>query len=106
MISTHILDTHLGKPAAGVTIQLFDAKHQLIGQGVTDQDGRLKDFGISTFISGEYQLEFAIAPYFAAKNLATFFPKVCICFFIAQENEHYHIPLLISPYAYSTYRGS
>ncbi|MEB3753140.1 hydroxyisourate hydrolase [Acinetobacter sp. MD2(2019)] len=106
MISTHILDTNLGKPASGVTIQLYDAAHQLIGQGVTDQDGRLKDFGLETLVAGEYQLEFAVAPYFAAQNVSTFFPKVCICFFIANANEHYHIPLLISPYAYSTYRGS
>lgn len=107
MISTHILDTHLGKPAAAVAVKLFDAtNHQLLGQGQTDADGRLKDFGLTEITVGEYQLEYEIAPYFAAKQLDTFFPKVCIQFHVGQADEHYHVPLLISPFAYSTYRGS
>ena len=106
MISSHILDTHLGRPAHDVVIKLYDAQHNLLGHAQTNQDGRVSDFGLQSLPVGEYQLEFEIAAYFAAQNISTFFPKVCICFFIAQENEHYHIPLLISPYAYSTYRGS
>ena len=106
MISTHILDTNLGKPAHNVAIKLYNAQHHLLGQGLTDQDGRIKDFGVQTLPVGEYQLEFEIAPYFEAQHTTTFFPKVCICFSITQTNQHYHIPLLISPYAYSTYRGS
>ncbi|MFT4020393.1 MAG: hydroxyisourate hydrolase [Acinetobacter sp.] len=107
MISTHILDTHLGKPAANVRVRLFDTQqHTLLGQGLTDADGRLKDFGMSALQIGEYQLEFDIAPYFNALNLDTFFPKVCIQFYVADADAHYHVPLLISPFAYSTYRGS
>lgn len=107
MISTHILDTHLGKPAAAVTVKLFNAEnHTLLGQGQTDADGRLKDFGLTNFLVGEYQLEYDIAPYFAAKQLDTFFPKVCIQFHVHNPQEHFHVPLLISPFAYSTYRGS
>ncbi|MHA3083282.1 hydroxyisourate hydrolase [Acinetobacter sp. ANC 5383] len=107
MISTHILDTHLGKPAAAVTVKLFEAaSHKLLGQGQTDVDGRLKDFGLTAITAGEYQLEYEILPYFASKQLETFFTKVCIQFYVADPQEHYHVPLLISPFAYSTYRGS
>lgn len=107
VISTHILDTHLGKPAAAVNVKLFEAaSHKLLGQGQTDADGRLKDFGLTVIAAGEYQLEYEILPYFASKQLETFFPKVCIQFYVADPQEHYHVPLLISPFAYSTYRGS
>ncbi|MBF7681841.1 hydroxyisourate hydrolase [Acinetobacter sp. B5B] len=109
MISTHILDTSCGKPASGVHVKLFDAHtHTLIGQGHTDADGRLKDFVTTKHVltTGAYQLEYDILPYFQARQQDTFFPKVCLQFYIANLNEHYHIPLLMSPYAYSTYRGS
>ncbi|MBF7688238.1 hydroxyisourate hydrolase [Acinetobacter rathckeae] len=109
MISTHILDTNRGKPASGVQVKLFDANtHSLIGQGITDTDGRLKDFNVGehVFTEGAYQLEYDILPYFKALKQDTFFPKVCLQFYIANVTEHYHVPLLISPYAYSTYRGS
>ena len=107
MISTHILDTNLGKPAADVEVKLFHAAtHELIATATTNQDGRVSDFGITDFAKGAYQLEFEIAPYFSAKQVKTFLPRVCIQFFIEDINQHYHIPLLISPFAYSTYRGS
>ncbi len=107
MISTHILDTNLGKPAAQVEVKLFHAAtHELIATATTNQDGRVSDFEINDLSEGTYQLEFEIAPYFASQEVKTFFPRVCIQFFIEDINQHYHIPLLISPYAYSTYRGS
>lgn len=107
MISTHILDTNLGKPAANVEVKLFHAEtHELLVTATTNPDGRVSDFGIADFAEGAYQLEFEIAPYFSSQQVKTFFPRVCIQFFIEDINQHYHIPLLISPFAYSTYRGS
>ncbi len=75
MISTHILDTNLGKPAADVEVKLFHAAtHELIATATTNQDGRVSDFGITDFAEGAYQLEFEIAPYFSSQQVKTFFP--------------------------------
>ena len=107
MISTHILDTALGRPASGVLVRLYDQDGQLLGQAqTTDQDGRIKDFGYSDFKAEHYSLEFETASYFEKLSCATFFPKAVIHFSIVDPEQHYHIPLLISPFAYSTYRGS
>lgn len=108
MISTHILDTHLGKPAAKVEVKLLDANGQVLAIAQTNSDGRVPvpDFGLESITTGDYSIEFAIKPYFDAQGLATFFPKAVIHFNIPDATQHYHIPLLISPFAYSTYRGS
>ncbi len=106
MISSHILDTHLGKPATDVVIKLFDAQEQLIAESKTNNDGRVADFNLSEIQTGQYRLVFYTADYFNRFDLDTFFPKVVIDFFVNDINQHYHIPLLISPFAYSTYRGS
>lgn len=106
MISTHILDTALGRPASGVLVSLYDQNGQRLAQAQTDQDGRIKDFGYSDFKAQHYSLEFETASYFEKQSCATFFPKAVIHFSIVDPEQHYHIPLLISPYAYSTYRGS
>lgn len=108
MISSHILDTHLGQPARGVETKLFKADGELLATALTNQDGRVlaADFGLTQLEVGDYFMEFATQPYFAHKQLATFFPKVVIYFSIHDASQHYHIPLLISPFAYSTYRGS
>jgi len=108
MISTHILDTHLGKPAADVEVKLMDARGQLLATASTNSDGRVlvPDFGLYSMHAGDYCIEFATKAYFDAKGLATFFPKAVIHFSILDAAQHYHIPLLISPFAYSTYRGS
>ncbi|ELW77891.1 MULTISPECIES: hydroxyisourate hydrolase [Acinetobacter] len=106
MISSHILDTHLGKPAIDVVIKLFDAQEQLIAESKTNNDGRVADFNLSEIQTGQYHLVFYTADYFNRFDLDTFFPKVVIYFSINDINQHYHIPLLISPFAYSTYRGS
>lgn len=108
MISTHILDTHLGKPASNVEIKLFSANGGLLATAFTNEDGRVlaNDFGLDSIQVGDYSLEFATKSYFSAKNLDTFFPKAVIHFSIGNTEQHYHIPLLISPFAYSTYRGS
>lgn len=80
MISTHILDTNLGKPAAQVEVKLFHAEtHELIATATTNPDGRVGDFEITDFAAGAYQLEFEIAPYFSSQQIKTF-PRVCIQF--------------------------
>jgi len=106
MISTHILDTHLGKPAVSVAIKLFAEDGTLLGQALTNTDGRVSDFGLSEFKTGAYSLEFSTATYFESMGLETFFPKAVIHFYVKDASQHFHIPLLISPFAYSTYRGS
>jgi len=106
MISTHILDTNLGQPAGNVLIKLFNAQGSLLGEASTNADGRVTDFGLTEFEAGEYSLEFATSAYFDVLGLETFFPKAVIHFQVKDASQHYHIPLLISPFAYSTYRGS
>lgn len=106
MISTHILDTNLGKPARNVSILLFNEAGTLLAEAKTNADGRISDFGIQDFVVGNYYLEFKIADYFKTLGSNTFFPKAVIHFSILDLEQHYHIPLLISPFAYSTYRGS
>ncbi len=108
MISTHILDTHLGQPAAHVEIKLYSGDGQLLASALTNLDGRVSavDFALEHIYIGDYSLEFATQAYFSEKNIETFFPKAVIHFSIRDIDQHYHIPLLISPFAYSTYRGS
>jgi 5-hydroxyisourate hydrolase len=108
MISTHILDTNLGKPAANVEIKLFSASGELLATAFTNQDGRVlaPDFALESIEVADYSIEFSIKPYFDAQQVDTFFPKAVIHFSITNVDQHYHIPLLISPFAYSTYRGS
>jgi 5-hydroxyisourate hydrolase len=98
-LSTHVLDTAAGRPAAGVAIELR-REGELIAEVVTDGDGRASfaDTG-----SGEFELLFAIGSYFGEKP---FLDRIPIRFRITDEGAHYHVPLLVSPWAYSTYRGS
>ena len=106
-ISTHVLDTSLGKPAAGVHVTLR-RDDSLIGSGVTDDDGRVRDLleKGSSLGEGDYTLSFSVADYFASSKRAAFYGDIQINFRIASESAHYHVPLLLSPFGYSTYRGS
>ena len=108
MISSHILDTHLGRPASNVEVKLFSASGELLAVAKTNSDGRVTaaDFGLDQIDVAEYSIEFMTQAYFSAQNIPTFFPKAVIHFSVTDAHQHYHIPLLISPYAYSTYRGS
>lgn len=108
MISSHILDTTLGQPAPNVIVKLFNDRGQLLAEANTNQDGRVTaaDFALTDILAGDYSLEFATQSYFKQQNIQTFFPKAVIHFSILDPVQHYHIPLLISPFAYSTYRGS
>lgn len=105
LITTHILDNSTGRPAAGVAVVLAQAQGPELARGTTDDDGRVGELGPQSLEPGIYQLTFHTGPYFADHDVETFFPEVTITFEVGTE-EHYHVPLLLSPYAYSTYRGS
>jgi 5-hydroxyisourate hydrolase len=123
-ITTHVLDTALGKPAAGVPVSLSlesatdgDATKRTfveIGRGVTDADGRIKNLmPAGSLIAATYRITFDTGAYFAAQGTKAFFPSVSIVFQIPDDGpagsvttSHYHVPLLLSPFGYSTYRGS
>jgi len=111
-LSTHVLDATTGRPAAGVEIRLErgeDGGWAPASRGQTDADGRLRlagDGGRTEFEPGVYRITFGTGSYFAARGAASFYPEVTITFEITDRDEHYHVPLLLSPYAYSTYRGS
>ncbi|MGX1750097.1 hydroxyisourate hydrolase [Glutamicibacter protophormiae] len=108
-ITTHILDTGTGRPSSGVKATL-EAKTasgwQEIGSGITDADGRIKNLGPTQVEAGHYRVSFEIGDYFGKQGTESFFPGVTIDFYVNNVDEHYHVPLLISPFAYSTYRGS
>jgi 5-hydroxyisourate hydrolase len=111
-VTTHILDTTTGKPGAGIPVVLERKTHsagwQAIGEGITDVDGRINDF-LSTrdaFLPGHYRLIFETGPYFLLSNIECFFPQVTISFVVKDPMQHFHVPLLLSPFGYSTYRGS
>jgi len=110
MITTHVLDTALGKPGKNIAIELERSEHgewKLIGGGVTDDDGRLRTLTPAGPVEpGTYRIRFQTAAYFAAHHQGGFFPVVEIQFTVADGAQHYHVPLLVSPYGYSTYRGS
>ncbi|MEV0085722.1 hydroxyisourate hydrolase [Saccharopolyspora sp. NPDC050642] len=108
-VTTHVLDAARGAPAAGVAIRLEAAKGtdwNSIASGRTDDDGRIKDLGPDRLEAGDYRLTFETGEYFDSQGVATFYPQVQITFRIADPAQHYHVPLLLSPFAFSTYRGS
>ncbi len=104
-ISTHVLDATTGCPAANVAVTLTDAAGVVLAAGSTDDDGRIGDLDAGE-VHGTCRLHFDTASYFAAKAITGFYPEVVIAFEIADPARAYHVPLLLSPYAYSTYRGS
>jgi 5-hydroxyisourate hydrolase len=109
-LSTHVLDTSLGRPAAGVRIRLERvgvADHTTIGAGTTDANGRLADLVTpQAFTAATYRLRFDVAEYFARTGRSSLFPEVAVIFAVSDGDEHYHIPVLLSPFGYTTYRGS
>lgn len=111
-ITTHVLDTSIGRPAAGVGVRLeyldADGTWCAAGHGTTGADGRLGTLVGSgvPLAAGSYRLTFATAAYFTGRSVASFYPQVVVEFTIADGDAHYHVPLLISPFGYSTYRGS
>src|SRR5580692_9293796 len=109
-ITTHILDTSLGRPAAGVHVELHEESEEgwkPVGEGRTDANGRCNTLtGDEPPESGTYRLLFHTASYFQAQNRETFYPEIQVIFEVNDPRQHFHVPLLISPFGYSTYRGS
>ncbi|MFK4106086.1 hydroxyisourate hydrolase [Streptomyces sp. NPDC019531] len=123
-VSTHILDTSVGRPAGGVAVRLTarsgrDADWQTLGGSATDADGRCKDLPALPEGTTHVRLDFEVEPYFLKKQAdaqqdapanrdsgaGVFFPEVAITFAV-RPGEHYHVPLLLNPFGYSVYRGS
>ena len=110
-ITTHVLDTALGRPAAGVSVRLSRIdpddtdQSSVLADAVTDDDGRVADLGPDQVPAGTYQLRFGTAAYYAATGQECFYPQVSVTFAVT-DRRHHHVPLLLSPFAYSTYRGS
>lgn len=103
-LSTHVLDTAAGRPATGVTVALEATDGTVLAEGVTDADGRVGALA-DDLPAGDLRLRFDTGGWYAARGEATFYPEVVVAFTVAQD-EHHHVPLLLSPYGYSTYRGS
>lgn len=116
MITTHVLDTAAGRPGRGIAIELERAQPAepgaapawtAVGAGTTDDDGRLRTLTPAGPVEpGTYRIRFATGAYLAALGTPGFFPVVEIQFTVADGAQHYHVPLLLSPFGYSTYRGS
>ena len=104
-LSTHVLDTSRGRPAAGIRVSLQSTNGGDFGEGVTDADGRIPSFAPERLGSGDYRLRFDTASYFTQLGITGFYPEVVVTFTV-EGDEHYHVPLLLNPYGYSTYRGS
>ena len=110
-ITTHVLDTARGRPAAGVPVTLESkagGDWRVVGRGLTDADGRLRDLLPEGFelAEGDYRLTFDAGAYFAAQGAEGFYTEVTVTFVVRDAASHHHVPLLLSPYGYSTYRGS
>lgn len=105
-VTTHVLDTAQGCPAQGVPVRLERADGRVLATAATDTDGRIQDLGPQEVPAGTYRLVFGTASYFASTGEQGFFPEVTITFAITDPTQHHHVPLLLSPYGYSTYRGS
>ena len=105
-VTTHVLDAALGLPAAGIAVALSGPTGEMFATGTTDADGRITQLGPDVLPAGDYRLEFEVGPYFSAAGRRAFYPRVTIDFIVTDVDEHYHVPVLLSPFAYSTYRGS
>ncbi len=110
-ITTHVLDTSLGKPAAGLAVVLERRQGggwQRVNSAVTGADGRTPELlpPSATIAPGTFRLVFDTGAYFRAQGVAAFYPEVAVAFEIQNPTEHHHVPLLLSPFGYSTYRGS
>lgn len=104
-LSTHVLDATTGRPAVGVGVTLTDAAGATLARGATNDDGRIPALG-DQLAAGVYRLRFDTAAYFASQGVTGFYPEIVIAFEIVDPASHHHVPVLLSPFAYSTYRGS
>jgi len=107
-LSSHILDLQHGLPGHGLEVSVFSFEPRvLLASGISDVDGRIREWSPSLLLKpGTYLASFDTGAWFATQQQATLYPKVEICFTVSAGQSHYHIPLLLSPFGYSTYRGS
>lgn len=108
-ISTHILDTTRGRPASGVDVTLERAAPlgwTALATGTTDADGRVKPLLTASPELGTYRITFHVAPYFQRQGIEAFYPEISVTFAVKNSGEHFHVPLLLNPFGFSTYRGS
>jgi 5-hydroxyisourate hydrolase len=109
-LSTHVLDANSGRPAPNVALTLHRRAEtgtwEPVGEGVTDDDGRCRTLAPEGLRAAIYRLEFDTGAYFVATGQKGFYPEVSIVFEVTEPTRHHHVPLLLSPFAYSTYRGS
>lgn len=103
-LSTHVLDTAHGRPAAGVAVTLETTDGTVLAEAVTDADGRIGDLA-ADLPAGDLRLHFDTGAWYAARDEVAFYPEVVVAFTVA-DDRHHHVPLLLSPFGYSTYRGS
>jgi len=110
MITTHVLDIALGVPAVGMTVILEIRQANdwsPVGRGTTDAKGRVSTLTDGPLAPGTYRLTFDLGAYHKAQGLAVpFFPEAKVTFNVRDTKEHYHVPLVISPFGYNTYRGT
>jgi 5-hydroxyisourate hydrolase len=104
-LSTHVLDTSVGRPAAEVRVTLESPAGTVVGEGVTDADGRVSAIGPTPLAAGDYRLRFDTGSYHQQRGVSAFYPEVVVTFSV-EGDEHFHVPLLLNPFGYSTYRGS
>ena len=110
-LSTHVLDATSGRPAAGMAVRLERVDGppggvvEVVASAVTDADGRVASLA-ADLGAGVYQVVFDTGGYFAGRGVTAFYPRVAVTFSVDGPQQHYHVPLLLSPFAYSTYRGS
>jgi 5-hydroxyisourate hydrolase len=99
-----------GSPAAGLEVTLSrreaDGDWKVVGQAVTDAEGRVRELTEDDLVAGDYRLEFATQPYFARSGLSAFYPEVAVVFSLDDAAGHVHVPLLLSPFGYTTYKGT
>jgi 5-hydroxyisourate hydrolase len=105
-VTTHVLDAARGRPASGVRVRLLGPDGAVLASAVTDDDGRVRELGPERLDAGTYRVEIDTAAYFAATGQRGFYPEVVVAFAVTGPDEHHHVPLLLSPFAYTTYRGS
>jgi 5-hydroxyisourate hydrolase len=108
-LSTHVLDATNGRPATNVAVTLhlrIDDRWEPVGGGVTDEDGRCRELTPVGLQAATYRLTFDTGTYFSKSGQTGFYPEVSIVFEVTEPTRHHHVPLLLSPFAYSTYRGS
>lgn len=110
-ISTHVLDLATGRPAAGLAVRLerraADGSWRILGEHTTDADGRVRDLvGAAGAAAGVHRLTFLTGPYLTARTGSAFYPEASVTFEVFDAATHHHVPLLLSPFGFSTYRGS